>query len=40
MVNMLSVSDAEFDSIISQDMDEMQQDYKYRLNKVLVNYED
>lgn len=40
MVNMLSVSDAEFDSIISQAMDELPQEYIERLNNVLVTYED
>jgi predicted Zn-dependent protease with MMP-like domain len=37
---MLTVTDEEFDKIISQAMDELPPDYIERLNNVLVTYED
>lgn len=40
MVNVLSISDEQFDEIISQAMDELPQDYIKRLNNVVVVYED
>lgn len=40
MINMLSISDKEFDNIISQAMDELPSEYIERLNNVVVTYED
>lgn len=40
MVNMLSISDEEFDHIISQSMDELPEEYIERLNNIVVTYED
>lgn len=40
MVNMLSVSDDEFDAVISEAMDELPEQYIQRLNNVVVTYED
>jgi len=40
IVNMLSISDEKFDSIISEAMDQMPEQYIQRLSNVLVTYED
>ena len=40
IVNMLSITDSEFDAIITQAMDELPQEYITRLNNVVVVYED
>jgi len=40
MINVLSISDEQFDAIISQAMDELPQEYIQRLDNVLITYED
>jgi predicted Zn-dependent protease with MMP-like domain len=40
MVNVLSISDEEFDKIISLAMDELPEEYIQKLNNIVVTYED
>jgi predicted Zn-dependent protease with MMP-like domain len=40
MVNVLSITDEEFDKIISQAMDELPEEYIQKLNNIVVTYED
>jgi predicted Zn-dependent protease with MMP-like domain len=40
MVNVLSITDEEFDKIISQAMDELPDEYIQKLNNIVVTYED
>jgi predicted Zn-dependent protease with MMP-like domain len=40
MVNVLSISDSDFDKIISQSMDELPEEYIQKLNNIVVTYED